>query len=329
MSLTAPSQLRTKTPVRFLGVGAAVPDEVVTNADLEARLDTTDEWIRERTGIRERHRAGPGDTTASLAVSAGRAALQAAGVEASSIGLVVLATTTPDQQTPATAATVQRELGTSGAAFDLNAVCAGFAYALPVAVGTMAATGIGRTLVIGADRITSLVDPSDRNTSILFGDGAGALVLAAADEPDDPTGPGLLSVRLDGDGHGVGFLEVPPGERYMHMDGYEVYRRATRGVVASCRAVLDEAGATADDIDLFVPHQANARIIEAVTSRLGLAPERVVINLDRYGNTSGGSVPIALTEAAADGRIPDGGLVLISGVGAGMAWASTLLRWGS
>lgn len=323
---TATVDLVAALPARFLGWGLAVPPTTVTNADLERVLDTSDAWITERTGIRERRVVAPGDTTAALAVAAGGRALGRAGLDAAAVDLVILATTTPDSTCPATAATVQDRLGTVGAAFDLNAACAGFVHALHLGAAALATPGIDHVLVIGAERLTSLVDPTDRGTAILFGDGAGAVLLARSDR--GAAGPGLLGVDLGGDGSAVASLEVPPGERYLRMDGQEVFRRATRGMVESCRAAMARVGADAADIDLFVPHQANLRIIDATASRLGIAADRVVVNLDRYGNTSAASVPIALAEAADDGRLAPGTVALTCGVGAGMAWATAVLRWG-
>jgi 3-oxoacyl-[acyl-carrier-protein] synthase-3 len=337
MSASAPAPAPPVTPVtpqtvagaRFLGLGRALPDTVVTNADLEARLDTSDTWIRERTGIVERRVADPGQTTADLAVTAGAEALRGSGVDPADVDVVIVATTTPDIACPATAAAVQAELGTAGAAFDLNAACAGFAYALYVGIGMLAAGSVDHVLVIGADRFTALVDPDDRATAILFGDGAGALLLGSTG-PDFGNGPGLLGADLGGDGNALTALYVPPGEAYVSMDGQEVFRRATRALVTSCSSALDAAGAKGpDDVDLFVPHQANARIIDATARRLHIPPERVVIDVDRYGNTSAASVPIALAEADDDGRLKDGSRVLLAGIGAGMAWASLYVRWGT
>jgi 3-oxoacyl-[acyl-carrier-protein] synthase-3 len=311
------------TPVQVGGWGTALPAATLTNADLERRLDTTDEWIVARTGIRERRIQGTDDTTTSLAVSAGRAALSRAGVAAGDVDLVVLATTTPDGACPATAALVQHQLGTAGAAFDLNAACSGFVYALVVGAATLSSARLGKVLVIGADRFTSLIDPDDRSTAILFGDGAGAVLLGAT-----TNGSGLLASDLGGDGSGSELLQVPPGERYVRMDGQEVYRRAVRSLVGSCRRTLERAAVTAGAVDLFVAHQANLRIVEAAAARLGLPEDRIVTNVERYGNTSAASVPIALAEAADDGRLEPGDLLLLAAVGAGLSWASALLRWG-
>jgi 3-oxoacyl-[acyl-carrier-protein] synthase-3 len=326
----APTGVRTRLAVAFTGWGATVPGPPVTNDDLAAVLDTSDEWISSRTGIRARHIAGPSDTTASLAAAAGTAALGRAGRHPDEVDLLVVATTTPDRPCPATAADVAGLLGTRAAACDVNAACAGFVAALHLALPAVA-TGTSRVaLVVGAERMTSLVDPTDRSTAVLFGDGAGAVVLETPAEGPaaDPTGPGLVGSVLDGDAALVPHLEVPHGRCWLTMDGPEVFRAATRGLADSGAAVLERAGATIDDVRWYVPHQANRRIIDAVAGRLGLDPERVVLTLDRHGNTSAASVPLALAEAADDGRLRPGDLVLASAVGAGMTWGSLLLRWG-
>ncbi len=327
--------VRTRLGVAFTGWGAAVPGPPVTNDDLVAVLDTSDEWISSRTGIRSRHIAGPSDTTADLAARAGSAALVRAGRRPDEVDLLVVATTTPDRSCPSTAADVAGLIGTRAVACDVNAACAGFVAALHLALPTVA-TGTSRVaLVVGAERMTSLVDPTDRSTAVLFGDGAGALVLEAPPVPDDEdapvdpsAGPGLVSSVLDGDAALVPHLEVPHGERWLHMDGPEVFRAATRGLADSGAEALRRAGATIDDVAWYVPHQANRRIIDAVAGRLGLDPDRVVLTLDHHGNTSAASVPLALAEAADDGRLRPGDLVLASAVGAGMTWGSILLRWG-
>jgi 3-oxoacyl-[acyl-carrier-protein] synthase-3 len=303
--------------LRITGWGAALPARTVTNAELEATLDTTDAWITERTGIRERRIGGP---TSVLAVEAGRAALARAGVDPATVNLVLVATCTPDQTMPATAATVQDELHVRGGAMDVNAVCSGFVYALVTAAGFLA-TGTDRVLVIGADTMSGIVDWKDRATAVLFADGAGAVVVDAVDGPGD-----LLSWDLDNDGSGRHLLQADRGG-FIRMDGREVFRRAVRSTVDSASRTLDRAGIGVDDVALFVPHQANIRIIEAVGQRLGLPQERTVITLDHQGNTSAGSIPLALAEAANQGRLRDGDLVLLAGFGAGMSVASALLRW--
>lgn len=301
------------------GWGSALPDLVVTNADFEARLDTSDAWIVERTGIRERRFGG---TTGGLAVEAGRAALKAAGVEADQVDLLILATTTPDKTVPATSSFVHAELGCRGAAFDVNAACAGFVYSLVTAV-SMFQAGYRRALVIGSDTLSQITDQDDRATAILFADGAGALVVES-----DPEAAFVLAQDLGLDGTLTPILYCDRGA-YLQMEGREVFRRAVRASVESAEKVLTEAGVAGAEVDLFVPHQANQRIIDAVMDRLGIPPERAVIVLDRTGNTSSASVPIALSAALDADRLHDGDLVLMSGFGAGMTWASALCRWSS
>lgn len=321
-------------PVRFLGIGTALPSTRLTNADLEQRLDTNDAWITERTGIRSRRVAGEDDTTTGLAAIAGRRALDDAGFDPDDIDLVILATATPDRPCPATASRVAEALGTRGASFDLDAACSGFVYALHVGASLASGPGVSRVLVIGADRFTSLIDPEDRSTAVLFGDGAGAVVLGALD-PDDAARrsaarvplPGVLGVDLGGDPAGADILHVPAGRDYVVMDGPELFRRATRAIAASSAAALDQAGMSADDVDLFVPHQANLRIIDAAARRLGIPAERTMVNLADLGNTSAASVPLALADARAAGRLDEGSQVLLVGIGAGLAWASCLVRW--
>ncbi len=301
------------------GWGCALPDKVVTNADYEARLDTSDTWITERTGIRERRHGG---TTGGLALEAGAAALERAGLQGSDIDLLVLSTTTPDQTVPATSSALHARLGCRGAAFDLNAACAGFVYSLVTAV-SMLGTGFERALVIGSDTLSRITDQEDRSTAVLFADGAGAVVIEAR-----PQRPLLLAHDLGLDGNLTSILYCDHGG-YIAMEGREVFRRAVRASVESAEKVMAEAGVTADDIAVYVPHQANLRIIDAALQRLGIPRERASIVLDRTGNTSSGSMGIALAEAAEGGRLHEGDLVLLSGFGAGMTWASALLRWGT
>jgi 3-oxoacyl-[acyl-carrier-protein] synthase-3 len=300
------------------GWGSALPETVVTNTELEERLDTSDAWIVERTGIRERRVGG---TTSALSVASGRAALEKANLDASDIDILVLATTTPDQTVPATSATVQHELGLRCAAFDLNAACSGFVYSL-VTAHALIVTGADRALVIGTDTLSGITDPTDRGTAVLFADGSGALVLEAVPGDDH-----LLGWDLGVDGSGVPLLYCDHGG-YVQMDGREVFRRAVRVTVESARAAMERAKVTPDDIAVFVPHQANLRIIEAANHRLGIPLERTAIVLDRTGNNSAGSIPLALAEAADAGRLRDGDNVLLSGFGAGMTWASVVIRWG-
>jgi 3-oxoacyl-[acyl-carrier-protein] synthase-3 len=303
---------------RIAGWGTALPDKVVTNADLEAMLDTSDEWIVERSGIRERRIGG---TTSGLAVAAGRAALDRAGVDPASIGLLVLATSTPDQTIPASSATVQHQLGLSCGGFDVNAACSSFVYAL-VAAHQFVTGGVDRVLVIGAETMSRIIDWDDRSTAVLFGDGAGAFVLEAVDAPSN----NLLAWDLGSNGALRSILDADVGG-FLQMEGKEVFRQAIRAVVDSAGRVMASAGVDADDVALVVPHQANVRIIDAVNAKLGFSIERTAVNLDRTGNTSSASIPMALAEAADAGRLKPGDLVLFMGFGAGMTWASAIMRW--
>lgn len=306
--------------IAITGWGTALPDKVVTNADLEARLDTSDTWIVERTGIRERRVGG---TTSALAVEACERALLRAGLAAGDVDLLVLATTTPDQTIPATSASVHHALGCRGGAFDLNAACAGFVYALVTVDAILQSTG-GRALVVGTDTLSRVTDHEDRSTAILFGDGSGAVLLDAGAGGE---GPLVLAADLGLDGSAAGLLFAEVGGT-IKMEGREVFRRAVRAEIDSITKVLDTAGITPDDLALFVPHQANVRIIDAVNQRLGIPTERTALVLEHTGNTSAASIPLALCEAADAGRLRDGDLVLLSGFGAGMTWASAVLRWG-
>jgi 3-oxoacyl-[acyl-carrier-protein] synthase-3 len=298
------------------GWGTALPPNVVTNAHYEANLATTDEWITDRTGIKERRHGG---TTAGLAIEAGRAAMEMAGVTGADIDFVILATTSPDYQIPSTASEVQSELGITGGACDLNAACSGFVYGLVHAHGLIA-MGMQRVLLIGAETLSRFTDQEDRNTAILFGDGGGAVVLEASDDGQ------LLSFDLGSDGAARQLLEAPIGG-FMSMNGKEVFRRAVTVMVDSARTSMAAAGVTADDIALVVPHEANIRIIEAACSRLGVGSEKVSTVLHATGNTSSASIPLALADALDAGRVAPGDLVLLVGFGAGMSWASTVLRW--
>ena len=303
---------------RISGWGIGLPERVVTNADLEKTLDTNDAWIVERSGIRERRIGG---TTTSLAALAGKAALEKAGLSASDIDCLVLATTTPDQAVPGTATSVQAELGTLGGAFDVNAACAGFVYGLVIASGLFALGTAKRILLIGSETLSTITDWDDRSTAVLFGDGAGALVLEATDDAGC-----LLSHDLGSDGSLNHLLWADLGG-YLKMDGKEVFRRAVRIVVESATKVLDAAHVSSADISLVVPHQANIRIIQAICQRLDIPEERAAIVIDRYGNTSSASIPLALVDALEQGRVNDGDLILLTGFGAGMTWASAVLRW--
>jgi len=303
---------------QITGWGLALPDKVITNADYAARLDTSDEWIVERTGIRERRHGG---TTSGLAVESSRCALERAGRRGEEIDLLVLATTTPDQTVPATSSWVHHELGCRGAAFDLNAACAGFVYGLVTAVALLD-SGHERALVVGSDTLSQITDQSDRSTAVLFADGAGAVVVEATEGE-----PLILAHDLGLDGSLTPILYCDRGG-YIVMEGREVFRRAVRATVESAERVLKQADVPIDEIALFVPHQANLRIIDAVGQRLGIDPARYAICVDRTGNTSAASCGIALAEAADAGRLKDGDLVLFSGFGAGMTWASAIVRWG-
>lgn len=307
------------------GLGIATPEQRVTNDDLAARLDTSDEWISTRTGISARRVAGPDESTSALASRAGAAALAAAGMGSEHIGLVVVATSTPDTPCPSTAARVAAELGISSGGFDINGACTGFVHAFLTAAGLLKHLNVDAALVIGAERYLSLIDPDDRSTAVLFGDGAGAAVLAGTDQ--SPGAPGILASDLGGDPTGLTVLEVPPGQRHLCMDGPELFRRATRGLVASARRTLDRAGATGEDVDLYVPHQANARIITAAAGRLGIEADRVVLDMGERANTSAASIPLALAAAERAGRLEPGMRVLISAIGAGLGWGSIYLRW--
>ena len=299
------------------GWGTALPDRVVTNHDLEATMDTSDAWIVERTGIRERRVGG---TTAGLSVESGRRALDMAGVSAADIDLLILATTTPDRAVPATSATVQHQLGLSCGAFDLNAACSGWVYGLVAAQGFIA-TGAEKILLIGTDTLARITDWTDRNTAILFADGSGAAVIEAV-AGDSP----LLGWDLDADGSAEEALYCDLGAS-LQMEGREVFRRAVRIMVDSATRSMQQAGVSADDIALVVPHQANIRIISASCDRLGIGIDRAALVLDRTGNTSAASVPLALADALDAGRVDDGDIVLFVGFGAGMTAASAVMRW--
>ena len=300
------------------GLGTALPPTVVTNADLERTLDTNDAWIRERTGIRERRVGG---STGDLAAEAAQAALDDAGVDAASVDLLILATETPDALMPATSAGVAGALGLRCGAFDLNAACAGFTYGLILA-DQLVRGGMGRVLLIGADTMWSITDHDDRSTAVLFGDGAGALVLeATADEA-----AGVLGWDAGTDGTQGHILACELGGT-IRMDGQAVFKKAVRVVVDSCRTSLERAKLGGEDVDVFAPHQANLRIFDAAVGRLGIPTTSSVVVLDRTGNTSAASIPLALAQAREDGRLRDGATVLATGFGAGMTWASAVLRW--
>jgi 3-oxoacyl-[acyl-carrier-protein] synthase III len=316
----------------LIGTGSALPKRAVRNAELAEQVDTTDEWIVERTGIRNRYIAGEGETTSTLAIAAARAAIAAAGIEASSIGLIVLATATPDQTFPATATIVQDALGCNGGiAFDVAAVCSGFLYAMGVA-DSMLRTGMAqRALVIGAETFSKILDWEDRTTCVLFGDGAGAVVLEAR-ESDSADAPGIIATRLHADGAHNQMLFVDGGPATtgtvgkLRMKGREVFRHAVVNLAEVLKEVLEETGLTAEQIDWVVPHQANRRILDATAKKLGLPPEKVIVTVDQHANTSAASVPLALDVAVRDGRIKPGQLVMLEAMGGGFTWGACLIR---
>jgi 3-oxoacyl-[acyl-carrier-protein] synthase-3 len=317
-----------------LGSGSYLPERIVTNKELAERVDTSDEWIVERSGIRERRIAADGEMTSDLALAASRAAIEDAGIDASDIDLVVLATATPDQTFPATAVTVQAELGiTQGAAFDLQAVCSGFVYGLAVADNFLRCSQHRRALVIGAEVFSRILDWEDRTTCVLFGDGAGAIILEAQDQPGEITDRGILSTHLRSDGRYRSKLYVDGGPSstmtvgHLRMEGREVFRHAVTNIAAIMQEAIDANGLTPQDIDWFVPHQANKRILDGTARKLGVTDEKVVVTLDRHGNTSAASIPLALDTARKDGRIKRNDLILMEAMGGGFTWGAALLRW--
>ncbi len=313
------------------GTGSALPRNCVTNAQLADRVDTSDEWIVERTGIRQRYLAGEGETTSSLAIEAARKALEAAGVEANEIGLIILATATPDYTFPATATQVQQALGCRGGiAFDVQAVCSGFLYAMATADSLLRTGMAKKALVIGAETFSRILDWDDRTTCVLFGDGAGAVVLEAQDVAED--GPGILATRLHADGEYRDMLYVDGGPSTtgtvgkLRMKGREVFRHAVVNLAEVLGEVLAEVDMAIEDVDWVVPHQANARILDATARKLGLPAERVIVTVDRHANTSAASVPLALDVATRDGRIKPGDLVMFEAMGGGFTWGASLVR---
>ena len=319
------------------GTGISVPERVMTNHDLEKIVDTSDDWITTRTGIRERRVAADGDSLSQYCVNAGRKALEAAGVAAEDVDLIILATVTPDMPIPATACTVQHELGCKkAAAFDLSAGCSGFLYAQQVAKQFLVSGRHEHVLVIGAELLTKYLDWTDRTTCVIFADGAGAALMSKGELPR-----GVLSSALHSDGTLVDLIRMPgggvlhpPGQamvdqrlHYIQMRGNETFKIAVRSLSEVSQEVLDAAGLTTDDIHCFIPHQANLRIIEAVGNRLGVPLERCHVNIDRYGNTSSASIPIALDEAVRSGRISTGDVVLMAAFGAGLTWGASVIRW--
>ena len=327
---------RANGAISITGVGAYAPTRVVTNDDLSAMMDTSDEWIVERTGIRERRHARADEALSDIALPAAQAALAKAGRAAGDVDLLIVATVTPDMLFPSTAAILADRLGAvEAAAYDLSAGCTGFMYAIAQATGMIGAGLSRHALVIGADVLSKVVDMTDRSTCVLFGDGAGAVVLEAVDEE------GFLGFELGADGAGGVDLNLPAGGsrlpasaetvagglHYVHMNGREVFKFATRVLVSSADKLLEKTGVAIEDVDVYVPHQANVRIIDHAVAKLGFPKEKVIVNVDRYGNTSSASIPLALAEAVADGRVKKGDTVLMTGMGAGLTWGSALMRW--
>lgn len=324
------------TAARIAAVGSALPERVVPNEELSTRVDTSDEWIRSRTGIRARHFAGPGETAASMAADAGASALEAAGIDPSAVDLTIVATVSGDQPLPSTASFVQDRLGIGGAAFDLAAACAGFIYATQIATAQIAVGGAETVLVAGTEVLSRFLDFSDRTTCVLFGDGAGAAILVPGEEP------GIIDSVLENQGQHARLLEIPAGgsrepasdqtvarrEHSIRMqDGREVFKRAVIGMADACARLLEKSGFTPDDVSLLVPHQANGRIITSVAQRLSFPMDRVFVDLEMVGNTSAASVPIALDHAWRRGRLQPGDLVLTVAFGAGLAYGANLIRW--
>jgi 3-oxoacyl-[acyl-carrier-protein] synthase III len=322
--------------VSITGIGANAPERVMRNDELAEIVDTSDEWIVERTGIRERRVAGPDQALSDLARPAAEAALEQAGLQASAVDLIVVATVTPDMFFPSTGAILADQLGAKdAAAYDLSAGCTGFVYAIAQAHGMVSSGLVDHALVVGGDVLSKIVDWQDRSTCVLFGDGAGAVVLERVPEG------GFLGFELGADGSGGPQLYMPAGgsrapataetvagrEHYAKMNGPEVFKFATRVLVASAEKVLDECDVPVEEVDVYVPHQANVRIIDHARKKLGIPEERTVVNVDRFGNTSSGSIPLALGDAEADGRLAEGEMVLMTGMGAGLTWGSALIEW--
>ena len=319
---------------QIVGCGSYLPARIVTNAELALRVDTTDEWIVQRTGIRQRHVAGDDETTSALGLKAAQAALADAGMDASEIDMIIVATATPDNTFPATATQIQAALGIqAGAAFDLQAVCSGFVFALATADKFLSTGAAKAALVIGAETFSRILDWEDRTTCVLFGDGAGAVVLKAAPGEGTLADRGVLTTHIRSDGRYKDKLYVDggPGSTrtvgFLRMEGKEVFRHAVTNLAETVRHTFEQTGLSGADIDWFVPHQANRRIIDATADKLGIGHERVVVTVDRHGNTSAASIPLALAEAHRDGRIRPGQLVLIEAMGGGFTWGSALIRW--
>ena len=317
-------------PVSITGLGTYAPERVLTNDELSELVDTTDEWIIERTGIKERRIAAPEQAMTDLALPAARMALERAGVEPEELDLIVVATVTPDMMFPTTGSLLGDLLpAPKAAAYDLLAGCTGFVYALAQAHAMVSAGLANKALVVGGDVLSKILDWTDRSTIVLFGDGAGAVVLERVDEG------GFVGFELGADGGGGEHLWLPGSgsrnfehpDKLVKMNGREVFKFATRVMVTSAEALLDEVGRSIDDVDVYVPHQANTRIIDYATKKLGISEDRVIVNVDKYGNTSSGSIPLALGDAEADGRLKEGSLVLMTGMGAGLTWGSALIEW--
>jgi 3-oxoacyl-[acyl-carrier-protein] synthase III len=318
----------------ILGCGSYLPSQVLTNADLARKVDTSDEWIVQRTGIHERRIAAPGELTSDMATHAAKAALDHARIDAQSIDLILLATSTPDNTFPASAVSVQAALGiTRGAAFDLQAVCSGFVYGLATADALLKSGAFSRALVIGSETFSRILDWTDRGTCVLFGDGAGAVVIDAQSEPDGGEARGILTVHLRSDGRYKSKLYVDGGPSstgtvgHLRMEGRDVFRHAVAMITDVVEAAFKTTGYSAADVDWFIPHQANKRIIDGSAHKLGIPPAKIVTTLDRHGNTSAASIPLALADAVADRRIKRGDLLLLEAMGGGFTWGAALVRW--
>ncbi|OMD72151.1 3-oxoacyl-ACP synthase [Paenibacillus odorifer] len=330
-------EMKQLRPVGIIGTGKYVPEKILTNSDLEKIVETNDEWIVSRTGIRERHIAAPHEATSDLAYEAALKALDSAGMKTEDLDLIIIATVTPDSSFPSTACILQDKLGAKGAAaFDLSAACSGFVYSLATAVGFIQNGMYNNALIIGADTLSRITDYTDRNTCVLFGDGAGAVIIGEV-----PEGRGFQSFDLGAEGSGGNLLKLEAGgsrlpasqqtvedkKHFIYMNGREVFKFAVRVMGSATERVLTKAGLGKEDIDLFVPHQANIRIIQSAMQRLDLPPEKCVINVDKYANTSAASIPLALVEAAEEGRMKEGDTVLMVGFGGGLTWGASVLIW--
>lgn len=321
---------------RIAGTGAYLPATRVTNDELAERVDTSDEWIRSRTGIGARHLIGDGEATSDMAAAAGRAALEAAGVDAAELDLIVVATVTPDSPMPSAAVMVQKKLGASCPAFDFSAACAGFSYGISIVDSLIRSADYQKILFIGAEALSRFLDWGDRTTCVLFGDGAGAILCVPTDDER-----GLLAANIHADGNFAGDLYIggggslhPPsaetvagGLHYLRMNGRAIFTQAVKLMSEACESALEKSGLSAADVDLLIPHQANSRIIDAIGRRLGIEAERVMVNIEDYGNTSAASIPIALDEAVRSGRLETGMTLLMTGLGAGLTWGAAAIRW--